>query len=87
MLRVHPSQLASAVAPLCRFTGADTGRPWGSGGVWLEPYDEASANATVTKLFDTWHCSPKDLESGLAEAGPGGDSDAEAGASGHHVAQ
>lgn len=64
----------------CRFTGGelqDT-RPWGTGGVWLEPYDEERAKASKKRLFDAWHQSPAELTQ-RAQAGPDGNaSDTEA---------
>lgn len=61
-----------------RFTGGDVqaSRPWGTGGVWLEPYDRQSANASVKKLFDAWHQSPTDLQRQAGEARSGEASDA-----------
>lgn len=33
-----------------RFTGGSSGLPWGTQGVWTEPYDSESARDTVDKL-------------------------------------
>ena len=38
-----------------RFTGGHTGIPWGSFGVFDEPYDEATARATVEKVRAFWY--------------------------------
>lgn len=64
----------------CRFTGGQLqdSRPWGTGGVWLEPYDEERAKASKKRLFDAWHQSPAELTQ-RAQAGPDGNaSDTEA---------
>ena len=64
----------------CRFTGGELqdSRPWGTGGVWLEPYDEERAKASKKRLFDAWHQSPAELTQ-RAQAGPDGNaSDTEA---------
>lgn len=64
----------------CRFTGGDLQdtRPWGTGGVWLEPYDEDSANTSLRRLFDAWHQSPRDIMRKAGQAAGDGDaSDAE----------
>lgn len=37
-----------------RFSGGHTARVWGSGGVWLEPWDEASVQATISTLWQYW---------------------------------
>ena len=57
----------------CRFTGGQLqdSRPWGTGGVWLEPYDEERAKASKKRLFDAWHQSPAELTQ-RAQAGPDG---------------
>ena len=39
------------------FTGGDTGLPLGFRGVWDEPYDEAAARDTLSRLYQHW-CSP-----------------------------
>ena len=31
------------------------GEEWGSGGRWIEPYDEREAQETVEKLWEHWH--------------------------------
>ncbi len=41
--------------PACRPTGGNTGIPWGTGGVWLEPVDEEAALRTVDRLQQFWH--------------------------------
>uniref|UniRef100_A0A1D1ZYL6 DNA polymerase n=1 Tax=Auxenochlorella protothecoides TaxID=3075 RepID=A0A1D1ZYL6_AUXPR len=40
---------------LPRFTGGDSGLPWGWAGVWEEPWDEATAMATREKLRHHWY--------------------------------
>ena len=42
-------------APVCRTTGGNTGIPWGTGGVWLEPVDEEAAQSTVDRIQQFWH--------------------------------
>lgn len=49
---------------VCRFTGGATPRPWGSGGVWLEPWDEASVETTLTTLWRFWQRFPPEDGSG-----------------------
>ena len=39
----------------CRTTGGNTGIPWGTGGVWLEPVNEEAAQSTVDRLQQFWH--------------------------------
>ncbi|PRW58402.1 DNA polymerase lambda [Chlorella sorokiniana] len=38
-----------------RYTGGDTGIPWGTAGVFDEPYDPAAARDTVDKLRAFWY--------------------------------
>lgn len=40
---------------LPRFTGGDTGIPWGTNGVWTEPFTEAAARDTLRRLELHWH--------------------------------
>lgn len=40
---------------LPQFTGGSTGLPWGSFGVWEEPWEEAAARETVDKLKNFWY--------------------------------
>ncbi|KAL3133282.1 hypothetical protein ABBQ38_007162 [Trebouxia sp. C0009 RCD-2024] len=37
------------------FTGGHTGIPWGTGGVWEEPWDQQSALDTIRKLERRWY--------------------------------
>ena len=46
---------ASIALPACRATGGDTGIPWGTDGVWVEPVDEEAARRTVDRLQQFWH--------------------------------
>lgn len=46
------------------FTGGHTGIPWGSCGVWDEPYDEALARETVEKLKQYWYTTKGELPPG-----------------------
>jgi len=39
----------------CRPTGGNTGIPWGTGGVWVEPVDEEAAQRTIDRLQQFWH--------------------------------
>eukprot|EP00884_Botryococcus_braunii_P020197 jgi/Botrbrau1/6861/Bobra.152_2s0020.1 len=36
-------------------TGGDSGMPWGSAGVWLEPYSEQEARRTINIIDRHWH--------------------------------
>ena len=38
----------------CRFTGGHSRQPWGTGGVWLEPYDESTIEPEIQKLREFW---------------------------------
>lgn len=52
-----PVSLVTVTPPyeLQKFTGGDSGIPWGTGGIWLEPWDMKSARETVDKLRRNWH--------------------------------
>jgi hypothetical protein len=43
------------------------GEPWGSGGRWIEQWDEAAALDTIRSLVEHWH--KKEYQVGLWRAG------------------
>ena len=53
---------------LDRWTGGDSGVPWGSDDCWLEPWTLASAQATLEKLIAHWHREP--IRAQKEEEGP-----------------
>ena len=48
-------QVARALDCCCRFTGGCSGQPWGMGGHWLEPYNDAQVADTIRRLEQFWH--------------------------------
>lgn len=51
------------------FTGGHTNIPWGTGGVWEEPVDEAAARETVTKVRELWFRNSRTGPNPQEEAG------------------
>lgn len=51
-------------------TGGDSGVPWGTAGVWLEPYSEQEARRTINIIDRHWHRQDRRVSSSDEELVP-----------------